>query len=502
MSGFSKSQGSAMKQKGSHISAELLDLNEYIDDDGFDSMPFTDVHTTYPGPSGQHQKGGKLKSALKILTHGMAMPLKGTKPLTIDKVTEALLQKKWYHGKLPKHAEHPCCQMPMLPLCHLGNCGSTRFQGVMEEQPKSGERLATGRRLDIPWLDKCIEGHCVHGPIYTFDSQGAVILMETIILSSPSHMSDQQEQRVHFYHQVDIVPISPHQQGGPSSVPVGDDSSSCSESRDLLERMKNAEVPTPPVSLVHVLAKPPSKAPKPNLFKRMKNAEVPTPPMSRVHTLAKPPSEAPKPDLFERMRNVEVPTLPAALPASWRATIPQAPSPTEAASLQMSIRMPTAEVPQQSSPYTEVHVNQGNAPDHGYRVNFGDPDWRWLGALFSYALAICQQLMNISFCNMLNYVLQKFKSWHNAVPPPISYPFNLHLDGHIVQAMKWLAVDILQCVMSQVKSLQVGQYTMDMLDLLELGNGCGCANVVGETFVALGPGFPLMVFMSSGVQWL
>ncbi|KAI6038106.1 hypothetical protein EDC04DRAFT_3090981 [Pisolithus marmoratus] len=35
-----------------------------------------------------------------------------------------------------------------------------------------------------------------------------------------------------------------------------------------------------------------------------------------------------------------------------------------------------------------------------------------------------------------------------------------------------------------------------------LGNGCGCANVVGETFVALGPGFPLMVFMSSGVQWL
>ncbi|KAI6009947.1 hypothetical protein EDC04DRAFT_3095010 [Pisolithus marmoratus] len=35
-----------------------------------------------------------------------------------------------------------------------------------------------------------------------------------------------------------------------------------------------------------------------------------------------------------------------------------------------------------------------------------------------------------------------------------------------------------------------------------LGNGCGCGNVVGETFVALGPGFPLMVFMSSGAQWL
>ncbi|KAI6005418.1 hypothetical protein EDC04DRAFT_2611554 [Pisolithus marmoratus] len=50
----SKSQGSAMKQKGSHVSTEPWDPNEYIDDDGFDSMPFTDVHTTYLGPSGEH----------------------------------------------------------------------------------------------------------------------------------------------------------------------------------------------------------------------------------------------------------------------------------------------------------------------------------------------------------------------------------------------------------------------------------------------------------------
>ncbi|KAI6038701.1 hypothetical protein EDC04DRAFT_2896039 [Pisolithus marmoratus] len=61
----SKSQGSAMKQKGSHVSTELWDPNEYIDDDGFDSMPFADVCTTYPGPSGEHQKDGKLKLALK-----------------------------------------------------------------------------------------------------------------------------------------------------------------------------------------------------------------------------------------------------------------------------------------------------------------------------------------------------------------------------------------------------------------------------------------------------
>ncbi|KAI6038702.1 hypothetical protein EDC04DRAFT_2896040 [Pisolithus marmoratus] len=168
--------------------------------------------------------------------------------------------------------------------------------------------------------------------------------------------------------------------------------------------MQNVEVPTPPVSLVHALAKPPAKVPEPDLFERMKNVEVPTPPrmknvevptppMSQVHALAKPPSKAPKPDLFEKMRNAEVPTLPTALPESWRATIPQVPSPTEGdyvfiyLFLEMSPRMPTAEVPQESSLDTEVHVDQGDAPDRSNRVNFGDPDQRWLGTLFSYALA-------------------------------------------------------------------------------------------------------------------
>ncbi|KAI6005417.1 hypothetical protein EDC04DRAFT_2611553 [Pisolithus marmoratus] len=295
-------------------------------------------------------------------------------------------------------------------------------------------------------------------------------------------MSDQQEWRVHFYHQVDIVPISPCQQLRPSSVPASDSGSLCSDSRDLLERMQNVEVPTPPVSLVHVLAKPPAKVPEPdlfkrmknvevptppmslvcalakplskvpkaNLFRRMKNAEVPTPPMSWVHALAKPPSKAPEPNLFERMRNAEVPTPPTALPESWRATIPQAPSPTEAASLEMSPRMPTVEVPQESSLDTEVHVDQGNAPDHSNRVNFGDPDQRWLGTLFSYALV--GNLPTIEEHQLLQCAELAAADTND--------------DGR--PAMKQLAVNILCLVTSQVKSLQVGQYTMDMLDLLEV----------------------------------
>ncbi|KAI6097287.1 hypothetical protein EDD16DRAFT_1527189 [Pisolithus croceorrhizus] len=47
------------------VTAELPDASGYMDDDEFDSVPFTDVHTTHSVPSGQHQKGRKLKSALK-----------------------------------------------------------------------------------------------------------------------------------------------------------------------------------------------------------------------------------------------------------------------------------------------------------------------------------------------------------------------------------------------------------------------------------------------------
>ncbi|KAI6046657.1 hypothetical protein EDC04DRAFT_2597792 [Pisolithus marmoratus] len=429
----SKSQGSAMKQKVSHVSTELWDPNEYIDDDGFDSVPFTDVCTTYPGPSGEHQKDGKLKLALKCAPRAeseLDLQAENTRSLKHSS------NSNWLHkntnpsngnatqrqqaannrqGHRSPSAEEvvpwkspQACQAPVLPDANAPSLPPRKSQ--KHKIPRSDRRVTKKGR----------EGGALEGGwIYLGQIDVNVDPLNQSILSLPSHMSDQQEQRVHFYCQVDIVPISPHQQLRPSSVPAGDGGSLCSDSRDLLERMQNAEVPTPPVSLVHVLAKPPAKvpkpdlfermknaevptppmslvhalakplseAPKPNLFERMKNAEVPTPPMSQVHALAKPPSQAPKPNLFERMRNAEVPTPPTALPESWRATIPQVPSPTEATSLEMSPRMPTMEVPQESSLDTEVHVDQGDAPDRGNRVNFGDPNQRWLGALFSYALA-------------------------------------------------------------------------------------------------------------------
>ncbi|KAI6137262.1 hypothetical protein F5141DRAFT_1060125 [Pisolithus sp. B1] len=61
----STSRQSTIQHKGSQVTAELPDTSGYMDDDEFDSMPFADVCTTHSGSSGQHQKGRKLKSALK-----------------------------------------------------------------------------------------------------------------------------------------------------------------------------------------------------------------------------------------------------------------------------------------------------------------------------------------------------------------------------------------------------------------------------------------------------
>ncbi|KAI6146620.1 hypothetical protein EDD17DRAFT_1514716 [Pisolithus thermaeus] len=61
----STSQQSAIQHKGSWVTAKLVDASGYMDDDRFNSVPFTDVHTTQSGPSSQHHKGRKLKSALK-----------------------------------------------------------------------------------------------------------------------------------------------------------------------------------------------------------------------------------------------------------------------------------------------------------------------------------------------------------------------------------------------------------------------------------------------------
>ncbi|KAI6015767.1 hypothetical protein BKA83DRAFT_4498452 [Pisolithus microcarpus] len=55
----------AIRRKALPVTSVLEDTGEYQDSDGYESIPFKDDPTTKPGPSGQHQINGKLKSALK-----------------------------------------------------------------------------------------------------------------------------------------------------------------------------------------------------------------------------------------------------------------------------------------------------------------------------------------------------------------------------------------------------------------------------------------------------
>ncbi|KAI6032482.1 hypothetical protein EDC04DRAFT_2605133 [Pisolithus marmoratus] len=494
----SKSQGSAMKQKGSHISTELWDPNEYIDDDGFDSVPFVDICTTYPGPSEEHRKVGKLKSALKhapraeseldlqaentrSLKHSSNSNWlhKNTNPLNGNAAQRQQATDNRQGHRSPSAEE--ACQAPMLPDANAPSPPPRKSQ--KHKIPRSDGRVTKKGREDGP-----PEG----GWIYL--GQIDVNVLKDIVCMGPSTHSIAEEPINSLIAITHVRPTGAESSFLPPSGYCPNLTMSAIEaflsasSRDLLERMQNAEVPTPPVSLVHVLAKPPAKVPKPDLFERMKNAEVPTPPVSLVHALAKPPSEAPepdlfkrmknvevptppspskapKPDLFKRMRNVEVPTLPTALPESQRATIPQVPLPTKGDYVFIYLLYDIANlttvlgtdshqsgnVPQnanhRSSPgilsgyrlsfvfhLSEVHVDRGDAPDRSNRVNFGDPDWRQLGALFSYALA--------------------------GDLPTIE-------EHQLLQCAELAAADTNDDG-SPVKSLQVGQYTVDMLDLLEV----------------------------------
>ncbi|KAI6106121.1 hypothetical protein EDD16DRAFT_1521024 [Pisolithus croceorrhizus] len=94
----------------------------------------------------------------------------------------------------------------------------------------------------------------------------------------------------------------------------------------------------------------------------------------------------------------------------------------------------------QPSTITGDDINQGEEPDCGHTVDFGNPNCRELQALFINAVAV--------LC-----VLQTFKLWHGSDFPPLDFPYNKHLNGHIV---------------SWVQHVQAGQYTVDMIDLLEV----------------------------------
>ncbi|KAI6167871.1 hypothetical protein EDD17DRAFT_1504048 [Pisolithus thermaeus] len=408
-------------------------------------------------------------------------------------------------------------------------------------------------------------------------------------------MSEQQQRRVRFYHQVDIVPISPRKPSRPYSPSPADDGSSSSESRseathcpsmegtagvdqtvniptppgggslDRMAAMRNALIPTPPgtVTAPHMdrmeailvamhnatippppactppaqtdriaamrnvaiplppvvsaalpsqpppinnlermrmaaIPVPPSAVPAPNMdrLERMRNAAIPHPPSSPINNLERmrmvaiptPPSAAPAPnmDRLERMRNAAIP-LP---PSSSMEMVDARPQPSSNIGYpQQSTSTEVADSQRQPCTITGEDINQGEEPDRGRTLDFGTPDRGQIRDLLLNAVAgscycifdyeICLHQMSVKLWNRRDWlhqmrmtifccVLHTFKSRHGAGFPSSNIPYDTDLDGHIVQAMRRISADIRQLVRSRVQHVEAGQYTVDMIDLLEV----------------------------------
>ncbi|KAI6027090.1 hypothetical protein EDC04DRAFT_2605961 [Pisolithus marmoratus] len=196
-------------------------------------------------------------------------------------------------------------------------------------------------------------------------------------------MSEQQQQKVRFYHQVDIVPISP-----------------CPQSRtalDLPEQMDTqATISSPrkgPLTPArcgdgggvefggyHGLDSTPN-----NQSLSFRENEPPSPVHERVpspqqdmdieltksfgNTAVGSPSPTPDLSLFERMKCAQVPKPPSPVPA------PQ---------MDLFERMQCTQPP--PPPLPELHIEQGVKLDRGQSIDFGEPDRGWLQDLFKNGL--------------------------------------------------------------------------------------------------------------------
>ncbi|KAI5981982.1 hypothetical protein EDD15DRAFT_2378728 [Pisolithus albus] len=262
-------------------------------------------------------------------------------------------------------------------------------------------------------------------------------------------MSEQQQRKVRFYRQLDIVPISPRQQPGTSSVPDEDTDISSSQSRieskncpsmeelksygeespspppemstalrspsptfdlSLFERMKRAQVPKPPTpeytrapcpqadlamadagDLGDIAVRAPSPSPNMSLFERMRCAQVPSPPSLTEERVPSSQEDAemelaegsrdttagsPLPmfnlSLYERMKHAPVPKPPSPPPAldmdlfnrMRHARVPSPPSPCPAYDVDLFNRMRHAQVPSPPSPPAAYDVDLFNRMRH------------------------------------------------------------------------------------------------------------------------------------------
>ncbi|KAI6001385.1 hypothetical protein EDD15DRAFT_2361749 [Pisolithus albus] len=239
---------------------------------------------------------------------------------------------------------------------------------------------------------------------------------------------------------------------------------------DLFNRMRDARVPSPPT---------PPAAYDVDLFNRMRHARVPSPPT---------PPAAYDVDLFNRMRDARVPSPPSP-PAAYDvdlfnrmrdARVPSPPSPPTATEADTSKKLQSAEAPSPPSQREGLRIEQEDEPDRSGRIDFGDPDrarlreWFMLG-LTGPSLSADDRLAleraglaNADTADDVLRALQDLKSRHVSPASAGNYPYEKTLDLHIVRTMKRIATDIQHLVENRVKSMHLGLYMIDSIDLLEL----------------------------------
>ncbi|KAI6120105.1 hypothetical protein EDD16DRAFT_1519059 [Pisolithus croceorrhizus] len=303
-------------------------------------------------------------------------------------------------------------------------------------------------------------------------------------------MSEQQQQRVHFYHQ-DNGSSSSESRLEATHCPSMEASASVDQlvniptppgggSVDQMAAMHNALIPTPPGT-----ATTPDTDRMEAIMAAMQSVAIPLPPAAsaalppqplpisnlermKMAVIPIPPSMAPAPnmDWLEQMHNATIPHAPSSRMEMMDAQ-PQPSSNTSAHSWneyhpQQSTSTEVANSQRQPFMITGDDINQGEEPDCGCTVDFGTPNYGQLQDLLLNAVS--GDMPTLDECQALEQaelamsdvdddflcMLHTFKSQHGAHFPPSNIPYNKDLDGHIVQ------------------HVQAGQYMVDMIDLLEV----------------------------------
>ncbi|KAI5996977.1 hypothetical protein EDD15DRAFT_2364444 [Pisolithus albus] len=278
------------------------------------------------------------------------------------------------------------------------------------------------------------------------------------------------------------------------------ESPTSSRSHSLFERMKRAEVPKPPSpphdwvptsqkdtemdvreSSAETVVRSPSTIPDLSLYERMRRAQVPAPPSPPQEWVPLPeedrememaessgskavqsPTSPTSLSLFETMKHAKVP-MPPSPPRDW------VPPSFQVAEVDVQLSLPSADGPAPHSPFRDLQVDQGDEPDRGRRIDFGDPERGRLRERFDTGMrGPTPTYDERQELPLVLHALQEFKSRFLENPPPAHYPYNQELDVHIVRAMQRIAADIRELLRHWVKYMQLGEYTIDMIDLLEV----------------------------------